>query len=76
MTVPVDSLHSPHANPPPTFIRGLAVPCESNDPLSNSCLTLRSLFGPDGVPCVVLWRPEALDCRELYPSRDLEWTYP
>ena len=27
-------------------------------------------------PCVVLWRPEALDCRVLYPSRGLELTYP
>ena len=40
-----------------------------------SCLTRRSRFGPDGMPCVVLWRPEALDCRML-PSRGLEWTYP
>ena len=30
-------------------------------------LTQRSLFGPDGMPCVVLWRPEALDCRALIP---------
>ena len=30
-------------------------------------LTRRSLFGPDGMPCVVLWRPEALDCRVLIP---------
>ena len=26
------------------------------------------------LPCVVLWRPEALDCRVLYPSRGLELT--
>ena len=26
-----------------------------------SYLTRRSLFGPDAMPCVVLWRPEALD---------------
>ena len=38
--------------------------------------TQRSLFGPDGMPCMVLWRPEALDRRVLFPSRDLEWTYP
>ena len=24
-------------------------------------------FGPDGMPCVVLWRPQALDCRVLIP---------
>ena len=24
---------------------------------------------PMELPCVVLWRPEALDCRVLYPSR-------
>ena len=27
----------------------------------------RSHFGPDGMPCVVLWRPEALDCRMPTP---------
>ena len=32
------------------------------------CLTRRDLFGPDGMPCVVLWRAEALDCRVLIPS--------
>ena len=26
------------------------------------------LLGPDGMPCTVLWRPEALDCRVLIPS--------
>ena len=34
-------------------------------------LTRRSPFGPDGMPCEVLWRPEALDCSVLYPSRVL-----
>ena len=24
-------------------------------------------FDPDGAPCEVLWRPEALDCREQTP---------
>ena len=28
-------------------------------------LTRRSLFGPDGMPCVVLWGLEALDCKVL-----------
>ena len=32
-------------------------------------LTRRSLFGPDGMPCEVLWRPEALDCRLLILQR-------
>ena len=27
----------------------------------------RSLLGPDGTPCVVLWRPEALDSSVLNP---------
>ena len=26
-------------------------------------LAWRSLSGPDALPCVALWRPEALDCR-------------
>ena len=31
-------------------------------------LVRRALYnGPDGMPCVALWRPEALDCRELIP---------
>ena len=34
---------------------------------THMCLTRRSLFGPDGMPCVVLWRPEALDCRAPIP---------
>ena len=25
------------------------------------------LFGLDGMPCVVLWKPEALDCRVPIP---------
>ena len=25
------------------------------------------VVGPDGMPCVVLWRPEALDCRAPIP---------
>ena len=29
------------------------------------CLTRRNLLGPDGVHSMVLWRPEALDCRVL-----------
>ena len=32
-----------------------------------------NLFGPGGMPCVVLWRPEALDCRVLLPSETLTW---
>ena len=35
-----------------------------------------SLLVRDGVPCVVLWRPGALDCRVPYPSRGSEWIYP
>ena len=45
--------------------------------LALSCLPFRSIFVvfdleksfvvPDGMPCVVLWRPEALDCRVLIP---------
>ena len=31
-------------------------------------LTRRSLFDSDGMPRVVLWRPEALDCRLLIPQ--------
>ena len=31
------------------------------------CLTRRNIFGSDGMPCVVLWRPEALDCRVFIP---------
>ena len=27
-------------------------------------------------PCVVLWRPEALDCRVLIPPEALELAYP
>ena len=34
---------------------------------SSCCLTRRRLFGPDGTPYVVLWRPEALDCRVDIP---------
>ena len=32
------------------------------------CLTLRSAFGPDGMPRVVLSRPEARDCRVPIPT--------
>jgi hypothetical protein len=28
------------------------------------------------LPCVVLWRPEALDCRALIPPEALELAYP
>ena len=31
-------------------------------------------FGPDGMPCAVLRRPEALDCRVGNPSTGLSWT--
>ena len=31
------------------------------------CLARRSLFGPGGMPCVVPWKPEALDCSVLIP---------
>jgi len=30
-------------------------------------LTRRSLCGLNGMPCMMLWRPEAFDCRELTP---------
>ena len=36
--------------------------------------TRRSHFGPDGMPCVVLWRPEALDCRVRIPPE--AWSGP
>ena len=31
------------------------------------CLTRRSYFVRMELPCVMLWRPEALDCRMLIP---------
>ena len=39
----------------------------SQGPNHDVCLTRRSRFDPDGMSCVVLWRPEALDCRALIP---------
>ena len=36
-----------------------------------SRLLTRGLFRPDGVPCVVLWRPEALERQGAYPSGDV-----
>ena len=46
-------------------------------------MTIVCLFGLGGVflvqtefPCVVLWRPEALDCRVLIPPEALELAYP
>ena len=32
-------------------------------------LTRKNMFGPDGTPCVVLWRPGALDCRVPIPPK-------
>ena len=53
------------------FLRGRGGGVSSGLPhgqyLFGGVLTRRSLFGPDGMPCVVLWRPEALDCRVLIP---------
>ena len=40
------------------------------------CLTRRSLLVLTEFPCVVLWRPEALDCRVLIPPEALELAYP
>ena len=31
------------------------------------CVIVCAVCGPDRMPCVVLWRPEALDCRVLVP---------
>ena len=31
----------------------------------------KNLFDPDGMPCMVLWKPKALDCRALDPPRIL-----
>ena len=53
----------------------LLEPCLSNpvyQPLS-LCFGSSEAFGPDGV---VLWRPEALDCRVLIPPEALELAYP
>ena len=35
-----------------------------------------SFLVPMALPCVVLWRPEALDCRALIPPEALELAYP
>ena len=44
---------------------------------SDSCLfDLAGPSGPDGMPHVILWRPEAINCRVLLPSRDVEHVYP
>ena len=40
-----------------------------------SFLARRNLSGPDGMPCMVLWRLEALDCRVQIPP-DFGWFYP
>ena len=37
-------------------------------------LTRNNMFGPDGMPCVILWRLEALDCRVLVPPET--WSEP
>ena len=69
--LPVDPGIPPHESkspPEPKHVKSICLLILS--------LTRRSLFGPDGMPCVVLWRPEILACRVLHPSRGLEWTYP